>query len=614
MEKDAADILECMDMGIVRLDAGLKVTFHNRQAADLLGRPGEDLSGQALGELFSGPFRERLEQETARSVRKGTPARFEQCLPTPEGLWLSCRIRPFRDGAIVTCSDITESKRMEQAASQVQERKELLQTIIDTIPVMIGLLDPSGRVKLVNREFERVTGWTLEEARSMDILSATQPDPVERQRVVEAVMKAEPGWLDFSMVTRSGRTLSTSWANVRFPDGSVMGIGVDISFRRKMEQDLLRLGTAVQQSKDGIALSSPEGVIEYVNQAYERISGYSREELIGRNVRSFTDYFAGYSVQDIIDHIVNEGNTWSGRQQRRRKTGETVEVEFSASPVLDETGRVINIVSMLRDVTQEVRLQRQLAHSQRMEAIGSLAGGIAHDLKNILTPILINTEVALEDVGEESPARLVLEEVLDAARLGRDLVQQILTFSRRAPQKKAPVNVPSVIRETLAFLRSTLPSTIEISSELKDSCAMAYADPIQVKQVLINLGSNAGHAMQETGGTLTVKESREDLDEVAASLVSPDLAPGPYVLIEVQDTGHGMDEETMEHIFEPFFTTKKGEGTGMGLAVAHGIVRDHQGAITVRSRPGMGTTFTILLPELKGGKEQETGCTQSRSA
>jgi PAS domain S-box-containing protein len=390
-----------------------------------------------------------------------------------------------------------------------------------------------------------------------------------------------------------------------------MGIGIDISARRKMEQDLLRLATAVQQSGEGIIVASVDGVIEYVNPAFESISGYGLDELAGRKAHALDDYFNGYSLEEILTRTVLEGMTWTGRQQRKRKSGEIIDVDLSVSPVRDESGRITHFVSVVRDITRETRLQKQLALSQRMEAIGSLAGGIAHDLKNILTPILINTEIALEDMGEDSPSYPVLEEVLAAARLGRDLVQQILTFSRRAPQKKTPVNIPAVVRETLSVLRSTLPSTIEIRDELSDDRVMTYADATQIKQVLINLGSNAGYAMREAGGVLDVRETSMVLDEQTALQVSPDLKAGHYVQISVHDTGYGMDEGTMEHIFEPFFTTKKGEGTGMGLAVAHGIVKEHQGAITVKSTPGQGSTFTVMLPELEDGKEEDVRCRTS---
>jgi signal transduction histidine kinase len=268
--------------------------------------------------------------------------------------------------------------------------------------------------------------------------------------------------------------------------------------------------------------------------------------------------------------------------------------------VRGETGEIINYVSVVQDITNEARLQQMVIQSQKMEAIGSLAGGIAHDLKNIFTPILINSEVALEDIGPDSPARPLLEEILNAARVGGDLVRQIMTFARRTPGRKVPADVISLVRETLSLLRSTIPSTIDIRHRFSAASLEVQADPTQLKQVLMNLGSNAAYAMREHGGLLEVDVACVELDSDEAMRISPDLPPGSYVRIDVCDTGEGMDEETRQHVFDPFFTTKgHTEGTGLGLAVVQGIVKGHQGAVSVRSRPGEGTTFSVLLPRLE---------------
>lgn len=502
---------------------------------------------------------------------------------------------------------VTErTKNLRQTTLLLEEQKELLQAIIDRIPVMVSLWSPSGKLGMINREFERLTGWSPEEAVSMDILSACFPDPAYRKDIRRLVAKSDSEWGEFVIATRSGKRLIISWAAVSLTDGSRVGIGIDITKRKKMENDLLRLAAAVEQTGEGIAVANPDGVLEYINSAYENITGYSRKELIGKKPGSFAGYLAGKNIQEIFDQVAREGKTISGRQVGKRKTGESIDADLSVSPVHDEEGRIINLIAVIQDVTGEVRMQKQLSQTQKMEAIGTLAGGIAHDLKNILTPILMNTEIGLEDLGEHHPLYPVFKEVLDAAQLGKDLVQQILTFSRRTPKEKVRVNITAVIKETLVFLRSSLPSTIDIRNKLKDCCVMAIADPTQIKQVLLNLGGNAGQAMREKGGTLDVEESRAVLDSDSAAKISPDLTPGAYIQITVQDTGYGMDEKTMEHIFEPFFTTKKGEGTGMGLAVAHGIVKEHHGAITVRSRPGKGSSFTILLPMLQEGSEKST--------
>lgn len=494
-----------------------------------------------------------------------------------------------------------------QTVDQLKEQKEILQTIINNIPVMLTFYDVTGKVKLVNREFEKLAGWSLEEARTMDLMAAIYPDPHYRAEIWDSMMKEKSGWKDIGITTRSGSLLQSSWANVRLPDGSLVGIGIDITARKRMEQDLLRLAAAIRQAEEGIVLFSPDGIIEYVNPAYEFLTGYQPDELIGKTTTFFgVEMHERY--QSVFTQIKDGGESWTGRMTRKHMDGSALEIILSVSPVRDETGHIINFVAVVQDVTREVLLQQQVSQNQKMEALGTLAGGIAHDLKNVLTPILINTEIALEDVGAENPVQPMLEEVLGAARIGSDLVKQIVTFSRQTPQEKKPVVISSIVKETLSFLRSSLPSTIEIHSRIHDECSTVFADPTQIKQVMINLGSNAGHAMKEQGGILEVELSDSVLSEETASLVSPDLSEGTYMKITVRDTGTGMDEKTVKHIFEPFFTTKKkGEGSGMGLAVVHGIVKGHQGAITVRSTPGEGSVFTVFLPRIER-KENSDGC------
>lgn len=277
-----------------------------------------------------------------------------------------------------------------------------------------------------------------------------------------------------------------------------------------------------------------------------------------------------------------------------------MEVDLTVSPVWDEDGEVINYVAVVHDMTREARLHEQMIEIQKMEAVGRLAGGIAHELKNIFTPVVLNMETALTDLDEDSPVRPMLEETRQAALLGSDLVRRIVTFSQRRTREKRPVDVSSVVSDAVAFLRSALPSTIEIQNRIKEGLPGVMADPDQIRQVLVNLGENAGHAMRAKGGLLDVSVSRTTLSEEEAAQISPRLSPGAYVRIMMRDTGEGMDEETLKYAFEPLFTTRKRTGgTGMGLAVVRGIVMDHQGAITAWSRPGRGTTVSVLLPARK---------------
>ncbi len=222
-------------------------------------------------------------------------------------------------------------------------------------------------------------------------------------------------------------------------------------------------------------------------------------------------------------------------------------------------------------------------------------------LRNIFTPILINSETAEQEVGKDSPAYPLLEGILEAARMGADLVKQIMTFTRQTSERKVPIDITSLVSEILTLLRSAVPKTIEIRTRTNTDDAIVEANPTQIKQVLMNLGSNAAYAMRGRHGLLEMDVACVELDNDTASMISPELSSGPYVEVAVRDTGEGIDEETLRRVFDPFFTTKQGEGTGMGLSVVQGIVKDHKGTVSVWSSPGKGSTFKVLLPKL--GKE-----------
>ncbi len=496
---------------------------------------------------------------------------------------------------------VTErTTRLEQTTRSLEEQKELLQAIIDRIPVIVTLWRPYRKLLMVNKEFERISGWTQEEALNMDIIAAAFPDPDYRRLIIRLVTTAVPGWGEFVMTTRSGKKLDITWAAVDLSDGSRVGIGIDVTEHKKMEKDMLRLAAAVEQAGEGIALFNSEWVIEYVNPAFVSISGFKKEELIGNGVDFLANTVVGDFNPEEPTNTASSGKTWSGQIKTKKGTGEIADVQLTISSVRNTSGDIVNYVSVAQDVTQETRLQQMMIQSQKMEAIGTLAGGVSHDLKNIFTPILINSESALEDIGMGHPAYPLIEEILEAARMGVDLVKQIMTIARPTPPKKEPVNVTSTVKETLSLLRSSIPATIDIKQPIFPGKIEVLADRTQIKQVLMNLGSNAAHAMRGKGGLLEVDVSCVDIDSDAAMKLSPELAPGPYVEIDVSDTGEGMDEETLQHIFDPFFTTKQhGEGTGLGLAVAQQIAKDHKGAISVWSKPGKGSIFKVLLPRIR---------------
>lgn len=277
------------------------------------------------------------------------------------------------------------------------------------------------------------------------------------------------------------------------------------------------------------------------------------------------------------------------------------------TPRKDEYGFVAGVSGVAWDVTQRVRAEEsnkalgvQLLQAQKIETIGTLAGGIAHDFNNILSPIIGYTEIALEQLDAEHRARADLEQVMNAALRAKELVRQILIFARGGSGERRSVQLHLVVHEALRLIRSTLPSTIEISQRVESRGDEVEADAAQMHQIIMNLCTNAAHAMRESGGVLRVELSPEQIDEAAAAR-TPGLKPGSYVVLTVRDQGVGMDDFTMARVFEPFFTTKKsGEGTGLGLSVVHGIVHSHGGAVTVESTVGKGSTFRVYLPSAQG--------------
>lgn len=376
----------------------------------------------------------------------------------------------------------------------------------------------------------------------------------------------------------------------------------EIMEHKRAEEERARLAQAIEQAAEAVFMSDSQWRFTYANPAFERLCGYSRDDVIGQNTSILRSDAISPECHDEIREIVIREHVWAGRIATRRKDGTVFEAETTVSSVRDFRDVIINYVFILRDVTTELRLERELRQSQKMEAIGTLAGGIAHDFNNILTAIMGYTEMAQRKVPRDNALARDLERVQKASLRAKDLVNRILTFCRQGEQERTPVMMALVVEEVLKLLRSTLPTTIEIHQDIAipSDGMRVLADPTQMHQMLMNLGTNAAHAMRHHGGVLRVSLADVEAD---AALVDrcPGLRPGAWVRLTVSDTGHGMEAGVRERIFDPYFTTKKvGEGTGMGLAVVQGIVNNLGGVISVHSEPGRGSAFTVFLPKYEG--------------
>ncbi len=342
------------------------------------------------------------------------------------------------------------------------------------------------------------------------------------------------------------------------------------------------------------------------NPALVQLLGYGPEELIGRPPSDFMKpELKPLFYSEYLKEVLEKGHH-QGTSLYFAKDGRKVYIEYQSVLVRPE-GAAPFISGIGRDVTEKILskrkiqgLQEQILQSKKMEAIGTLAGGIAHDFNNILGIILGNAELALEDVPEWSPIRHNLEEIQTASLRARDVIKQLLSFSRKTEHARSPLKLSALIKETIKLLRATIPANIAIHTRIDEDTDPVLANPAQMHQVLINLCTNASHAMQDLGGTLTIALSNQDIDTPMV-VGSVSLGPGRYVKLTVSDTGPGIKAEYMDRIFDPYFTTKEaGKGTGLGLSVVHGIVQNHRGLITAESRPGKETVFSIYLPAFTG--------------
>ena len=352
-----------------------------------------------------------------------------------------------------------------------------------------------------------------------------------------------------------------------------------------------------ENAPDIIYTLGVEGSFTYVNPAWEEIVGYGRDETLGK-------YFVDFMEEkDSGDHaklfkVIRDGNkiVRSATITLINKDGSPRLFNFSGAPNLNLAGEITGMVGLLKDITEHRKTEAQLRQAQKMEAIGTLAGGIAHDFNNILMAIIGHADLAKMKLPGDSEVIYNLNQVKSAGERAKRLIQQILAFSRMGEQQRIALSITPLIKEALKFLKSTLPTSIEIRDYLEADPGIIEADATQIQQIVMNLCTNAEHAMREEGGTLHVKLIRVEVDRQTA-LQHHELHTGPHVRLTVTDTGCGMEPETLEHIFDPYFTTKEvGEGTGLGLSVVHGIVNTHGGAITVKSAPAKGTTFHVYFP------------------
>ncbi len=365
--------------------------------------------------------------------------------------------------------------------------------------------------------------------------------------------------------------------------------------RARLIQTQQRLVTAIEQTAESVLITDTEGTILYVNPAYERITGYSRTEAIGRKPSLVKSGKQGATFYQDLWTTISSGQVWQGRFANKKKDGTLYTDEATITPVLDKNGSIINYVGIQRDVTRELQLEEQYRHAQKMEAVGHLTAGIAHDFNNLLTAINGFAELIRRQLKPDDSLQEFVDTILTSGRRAVDLVQQLLVFSHKQVTELQVLDLNTNVANIDKMLRRIIGENIELKTNLTPDLWWVRVDSVQMEQIIVNLAVNARDAMPD-GGRLTIETANVALDDdyVAHHL---DAQPGEHVLLAVSDTGCGMSDEVKSHIFDPFFTTKEmGKGTGLGLSTVFGIVKQSKGHIWVYSEEGIGTTFKIYLP------------------
>ena len=402
---------------------------------------------------------------------------------------------------------------------------------------------------------------------------------------------------DLPLETRDGQPVDVEFvSNVYLVDQSkVIQCNVrDITAHKRAQTERTRLMAAIEQVGEVIFMTDAQGNIQFVNPAFERTTGFSQKEATGQNPRFLKSGKQDELFYRNLWNTISSGRTWMGRMVNQRKDGALYTEEATISPVRDSSGQIVNYVAVNRDITEHLRLTAQLQQAQKMEAIGLLAGGVAHDYNNMLTVILGNAELALHKE-TSAPLRANLEKIVVAAQHATGITRQLLAFARKQTIKPVVLDLNQAVGSTLKMLRHLIGEDVDLAWLPELGLASIKIDPVQVEQILANLCVNARDAIADVG-KITIETGTVVFDEIYCAC-NAGFRVGKYVLLAVSDNGCGMDKETIDKIFDPFFTSKDvGQGTGLGLSTVYGIVKQNNGFINVYSEPGKGTTFKVYLP------------------
>jgi PAS domain S-box-containing protein len=496
-------------------------------------------------------------------------------------------------------------KEKEKSLEALEDSEKRYRRLFESAKDGILILDAdTGMVDDVNPFLMQLLGYSYDEFRGKYLweIGAFKDIAASKDAFNTLQENEYIRYEDLPLETKTGQPIAVEFvSNVYLVDHhKVIQCNIrDITATKRAKAERKRLMAAIEQIGEAIVITDAQGNIQFVNPAFERMTGYSGEEAIGRN-----SHFLKSGEQDELFYrnlwsTISGGSSWSGRLVNKRKDGKLYTEEATISPVRDPLGQIVNYVAVKRDISDDLKMTAQFNQAQKMEAVGLLAGGVAHDFNNMLTVILGYAELAMSNVDPTLPLHADLEEIIKAARRSADITRQLLAFARKQTIIPVVLDLNRSVENSLKMLRRLIGENINLTWLPGADLGPVKIDPAQIDQILANLCINAKDAIADVG-KVTIETANAIFDENYCADHAGYTA-GEYALLAVSDNGCGMDKETIEQIFEPFFTSKEvGHGTGLGLSTVYGIVKQNHGFINVYSEPGKGTTFRIYLPRYVG--------------